>query len=253
MDLFHYDDIRTLNETELQVYNYIAAHPGQAADMSIRQLAAAAGVSTTTLFRFCKKVGCAGFQELKYRLKRTQEAPHPHVSWPYPQDSHQVVHFLQQLEKNTAMQQSIAQAAEILASAQLIYLLGIGSSGALADYGARYFANLGLPAVARTDPFFPKPQRDLSHCAVTALSVSGETTELNRQVLDYKELGACIISITNTSVCHLATLSDLNLNYYMPALYTSPAMGPHNLTTQLPVIYLLETLARQAAVPASSL
>ena len=246
MPLFEYDQIVSLNERELHVCNYVTSHTAQVEKMSIRQLADATGVSTTTIFRFCSKVGCEGFQELKYKLKRYRERL-PVNNWHIPQDSAQVLQFLPGLEVNTEMQRHLQEAAEACAKAKNIICMGVGSGICLAEYGARYFANLRLPAFAISDPFYPKPVRDMTGEVLIALSVSGETEQIIYQANDYRAMGATVISITNAPTCRLAALSDININYYMPVFYAPQNMGPHNLTTQLPVIYLLETLARQAA------
>lgn len=246
MPLFDYEQLENLLESELRVYSYVTAHLNEASDMSIRQLSEAVGVSTTTILRFCTKTGCDGFQELKYRLKRYQEAERT-LNWQYPQDYQQVAAFLNSLAQNTDMKGKMRQAAQWIASAREVHFVGVGTSGCLSSYGARYFANLRLPATIVPDPFYPKPVRDMDKELLIALSTSGETEETIIQANDYKLVHAKVISITNTSACRLANISDLNLNYYMPAFYAPSQMGPHNLTTQLPVIYLLETLARQAA------
>ena len=80
-----------------------------------------------------------------------------------------------------------------------------------------------------------------------ALSVSGKTQEVIRHATNYRAVGAKVISITNTAGCPLAALSDININYYMPMFYAPASMGPQNLTTQLPVVYLLESIARFTA------
>lgn len=248
MSLFDFEQLSNLLESELRVYNYVTTHIDETSDMSIRQLSEAVGVSTTTILRFCTKTGCDGFQELKYRLKRYQETKHA-LDWqyPYPQDYQQVAAFLNSLTQNTDMEEKMRQATRWIAGAREIYFIGVGTSGCLSSYGARYFANLRLAANVITDPFYPKPVRDMNGELLIALSTSGETEEIIIQVNDYKMVHAKVISITNTATCRLANISDLNLNYYMPVFYVPPQMGPHNLTTQLPVIYLLETLARQAA------
>lgn len=56
---FTYTQVSSLNETEAQVYNYVM-------DESICELAHDTHVSTATVIRFCKKMGCSGFLELKY-------------------------------------------------------------------------------------------------------------------------------------------------------------------------------------------
>lgn len=246
MPLFEYEQLRNLNERETMVCNYVTSYGAQVEEMSIRELADATGVSTTTIFRFCTKVGCEGFQELKFKLRQYREQDSD-TAWCIPQDGVQVLQFFQGMEKNEAMQKRLRQAAACVSKARGVYFIGVGSSASLAEYGARYFANLRLPAVSVVDPFYPKPVRNMTGDVLIALSVSGETEQIIYQSNDYRGAGASIISITNTGACRLASLSDINLNYYMPVFYSPQYMGPHNLTTQLPVIYLLETIARQAA------
>ena len=51
------------------VYTYVSKHKNQVMYMTIRELAEAAGVSTTTVLRFCKKMGCDGYSEFRIRFK----------------------------------------------------------------------------------------------------------------------------------------------------------------------------------------
>ncbi|MDF9298171.1 hypothetical protein P5F23_14470 [Geobacillus stearothermophilus] len=57
----------------------------------------------------------------------------------------------------------------------------------------------------------------------------------------FKENGSTIISITNRKHCTLANISDYNLTYYT----TPERIGQTDVTTQLPVVYLLERLAKE--------
>ena len=57
------------------------------------------------------------------------------------------------------------------------------------------------------------------------------------------ERGAKIISITNTDQCTVAKMSDINFPYYMPLAYSIQDSGIRTaLTTQIPVVFLLEAL-----------
>ena len=69
MELFTPQQIKNLNELELLVYQYIIEHPNTVPFMRIRELAAKAHVSTTTVLHFCKKVGCDGYAQFKWKLK----------------------------------------------------------------------------------------------------------------------------------------------------------------------------------------
>lgn len=124
---------------------------------------------------------------------------------------------------------------------------GIGTSGTLGTYGARYFSNLQFNAYAITDPFIPVPTRGLDTTLVIALSVSGETVEIIKQIEDFKRYGAKILSVTNDQHSTIAQMADFNISYYMPEVTgPDPTEEFINLTTQIPVIALLEILAHQA-------
>lgn len=67
--MFTHKAIAELNALELMVYTYVSKHKNQVMYMTIRELAEAAGVSTTTVLRFCKKMGCDGYSEFRIRFK----------------------------------------------------------------------------------------------------------------------------------------------------------------------------------------
>ncbi len=70
---FTYSQVESLNETKVYVYNYVVKNTKKVLKESIRELANDTHVSTATVMRFCKKMGCEGFTELKYRLKESEE------------------------------------------------------------------------------------------------------------------------------------------------------------------------------------
>lgn len=67
--MFSVEEIQSLNELELAVYEYVMQHKSVISYMRIRELAAEAHVSTTTVLRFCKKMECDGYAEFKLRMK----------------------------------------------------------------------------------------------------------------------------------------------------------------------------------------
>lgn len=54
-----------------------------------------------------------------------------------------------------AYQEKLENAAVIIARMERIFMVGIGNSGGIASYGARYFSNLGKFALCVSDPFYP--------------------------------------------------------------------------------------------------
>lgn len=240
MNLFQHEQISSLNESELIVYNYVSSHLNEVTGMNIRELAAAAGVSTSSVMRFCHKVGCTGYTEFKYWLRQTvEQQPQANV---YMHSAVPAIHYLQQMSNSPDFSRDLDQAAELCLQAQQVLFIGIGTSGILGQYGARFFSSVGLTAFSVTDPFYPSPTQTMSNTVLVALSVSGETSQMITLLDGYKKKQVKIISLTNTSQSTVARMSDLNFPYYMPLVYAFPKLGGINLTTQLPVIYLLESL-----------
>ena len=60
VSMFTHSAIASLNNLEMMVYNYVIKNRDKVMYMTIRELADAAGVSTTTILRFCRKLNCAG-------------------------------------------------------------------------------------------------------------------------------------------------------------------------------------------------
>ena len=242
MELFRYENVQKLNSSELRVYNYVVAHQEKAARMSIRQMVQETGVSTTTILRFCEKMGLEGYQELKFRLTQRLEQK-PDSTWNAADGWHRMFTYWQQSFDDAENRATVQSAAKLLSKAKAVHFLGVGTSGSLAEYGARYLANMGIASVAVLDPFYPKATFDLTGTVLVVLSVSGETQEALIQVDGYKSHHAQIITITNTKECSLARLADCSLTYYMPALFPPAGLGPHNITSQVPVVFYLEMLA----------
>lgn len=53
--MFDYEIIKSFNELEMLVYQYVMEHKEEIKYMTIRELAEAVHVSTSTVLRFCKK------------------------------------------------------------------------------------------------------------------------------------------------------------------------------------------------------
>lgn len=59
------------------------------------------------------------------------------------------------LRQISAFEEKLLFAVEHIQKAEKIVFIGMGSSGTLAKYGARYFSNMGHFAVGLEDPLYP--------------------------------------------------------------------------------------------------
>lgn len=241
--MFSHEEIQSLNALEMAVYNYVTKNREKVIYMKIRELAAQAHVSTTTVLHMCKKFGCDGYTEFKLQLKQEMLRDKKDIA---DLDIAALQDFLVRLS-SPAIQEQIDQVVQMLRGAGHILFVGVGTSSILAKYGARYLCNVGYFSTFIDDPFTPinvcmTTQSRFSSVVVVALSVSGETQQVVDMARQLKERGCTLISLTNSASCTLAQISDMNLSYYMADIRID---GFFQLTCQAPVVCLLEMIGRR--------
>ena len=238
VDMFAAEEIQSLNELELGVYQYVTRHWDSVSYMRIRELAAEAHVSTSTILRFCKKMGCDGYAEFKIRIR--EYAGRQSVA-PIPENFSELKAFFDRMETKK-LQRKLESAASLAAKADRVIFIGIGNSGNIAQYGARYFSNLGKFSSYVSDPFYPMGQISVISTAAIVLSVSGESEQVIRIVNELKTAGCHIICITNTEHSTVAKLSDVSLPYYI-TMHRDEAQVDYS--SQVPAVFLVETLGKR--------
>ena len=235
--MFSYEIIQSLNSLELSLYEYIMTNSKKVIYMRIRELADEAHVSTTTILRFCKKLNCEGFSEFKVKFKMyIEENNTKKVS----DDISETINFLKNIEESD-LDKRLDKLCDLVRSANTIVFIGIGSSGILCKYAARYFSAIGKFSFHIDDPFFPKNFKAYGESLVIALSVSGETQTTIENVMRFKEEGYSVASITNSENCTIAKISDLNVPYYVQPVKVNYS----DITTQLPVLYMIERIGNK--------
>ncbi|NBH36251.1 MurR/RpiR family transcriptional regulator [Clostridiaceae bacterium] len=239
--MFGYEVLQSYNELEMLVYNYIMDHKDEVKYMTIRELSDAVHVSTSTIIRFCKKTGCDGYSEFRVQFKLFLKDEHEQNK-KMLQDNvgDEIMYFLHSVT-STEYEESIVRVTEMIQKAKQLIFIGIGTSGILGKYGARYFSNIGKFSQYIEDPYYPIG-KDMEETVVIALSESGETQQTLTLAERFKRHNCKIFSITNGSSCTLAKISDYNLVYFVPKRLVQ---DEYNITTQVPVIYLLETIGRR--------
>ena len=133
--MFSYEVIQSLNDLELSVYNYIVENSHKIIKMKIKDVANEAHVSTTTILRFCKKLGCDGYSEFKVKFKLYLDKK---VENGQKDDLDEIVDSLKKY-KNKEFQDKLHNIVDVIRESKGIIWIGLGNSGALGKYGARYF------------------------------------------------------------------------------------------------------------------
>lgn len=239
--MFNYEILQSYNDLEMLVYNYVMEHKEQVKYMTIRELSEAVHVSTSTIIRFCKKTGCEGYSEFKVQFKLfLKEEKENRTKLMMDSGKDEIMYFLH-TATSTEYEESIVEVTQVVQGAGQLIFVGIGTSGILGKYGARYFSNIGKYSQHIEDPYYPIT-KDMESTVVIALSESGETEQTLKLAERFKRHNCKIISITNGSSSTLAKMSDYNLAYFVSKRLIQ---DEYNITTQIPVLYLLETIARR--------
>lgn len=237
--MFEYEILQSYNDLETLVYSYVMEHKEEVKYMTIRELAEAVHVSTSTVIRFCKKTGCDGYSEFKLKLKQFLKEDQAQKQFK-DRGIDELMYFFHTIT-STEYEEHINKIVWHIKEAKHLIFIGIGTSGILGKYGARYFSNIGKYSQYIEDPYYPI-NADLDATVVIALSESGETQQVVQMAERFKRHNAKIFSITNGKECTLAKLSDYHLSYFAGRHLVH---NEYNITTQVPVIYLLETIGRR--------
>ena len=231
--MFTEEMLGSFNELDYAIYNAVLRSGASLAGMQVKDLADAAHVSTASVVRFCKKVGCNGYTEFKYRYREELQSAAP----PQIFDETEEMRAFLEYSKTPAFGEKINEAFRYLRAATHILFVGVGASGNLASFGARTLCNVGCFSLCIDDPFLPIPKLNGANPVVVAISFSGKTEQTLQMTQRFLENNGTIISITNTDKNPLAKMSDVNIPYFVKDI---PFGDSLNLGTQLPVLYILE-------------
>ncbi len=233
--MFEENIVKEFSGIEHKVFEYVISNIKTVPFMTIRELANAIEVSTTTVLRFVKKSGYQNYNEFKFALKQAnlKEAGRENSY-----DFAEAIDCLNKLSLPYYVEK-YDEAAQYIENTTNIVFLGVGNSGTICHYGARRFTSAGKFAMPINDPYLQL--RGLNRdTLIIVLSVSGETKEIINSVISCKQLGCKIMAITTSERCTLAKLADVSISYYINKNGTKH----FDMTSQIPVIGIIENLAQ---------
>ena len=235
--MFTKEIMETFTELDLSVYDCIVKNRDRVSRMTIKELAKECGASEASISRFCKKCGVNGYSEFKLKYKEYLEGKRDALK----DDGTTELKSFMNTVRSEEFQNSINRAYQYLSGSKCTIFIGIGSSGMLAKYGARYFSNVGLFSLYIDDPWLPVLQNMTENTVTIALSESGMTKQTVQIAMQLQQRGSTLISVTNNANSVLARMADCNISYHV----AEAMVNERNVTTQIPVIYILETLAKK--------
>ena len=151
----------TLNQSEGKVARLVLDYPDEIVNFSISQTAAQAGVSGTTVNRFCRRLMLNGYPDLKIQIAKNLGSGIQYVSSAVTlgdsDETYPLKIFGSAIEQMIIARDSlpiieIAKAIEIFQNAKQIFFIGFGTSAAVATDAEHRFFRFGVPVAATLDP-----------------------------------------------------------------------------------------------------
>lgn len=230
---FTYSQVESLNETEAYVYNYVVKNTKKVLNESIRELANDTHVSTATIMHFCKKMGCEGFTELKYRLKESEEMQETKED----NVADQFGYFIEKIKSSDYLD-SIHRAAEIIKQSDLILTLGIGTTGDFAKYTSRLLSGVGYCCYGVDGAAYPVQRVAEGHQEVIiAFYERIQKKLLFEEIYRYKNKNYMIIMFSNNNMGSMEHLCDEVIHV------SDGSVMLGKIHSGIPMLYAIEKLA----------
>jgi len=241
MSIFEKVDVNSFSSVEVEIYRYIVNNLDKVIFMRVRDIALNANVSSTSVFRFIKKMGFSSFPEFKIYIKNNL------TNRKFPEESHSIsiaqrINDLSMNSFHPDIEYQIVQMAKKIQHADSLIFLGMGASGAIAEYASRKFANLDYFSISFSELTYPFHSilRSYSNNVVVALSVSGETKEMIEALAGIEREASvytyCITAGKNSS---LSRLCDYSIEYFIEEQRKNIF---YDLSSQIPAMLIIETL-----------
>jgi RpiR family carbohydrate utilization transcriptional regulator len=195
-----------LRKSERKVADYILAQPEKAIHMRIVDVAEQANVSEPTVVRFCRAIGCSGFQEFKLLL--AQHAPNTPTFEEFSLNEHDSAREYTIKVFDSAMNtlkkvrdsldiRAIERAVDVLQRARRVEFYGFGASSPVATDAQHKFFRLQISSAAYSDPHIQAMSAMSLEPGdvVVAISQSGRTQALIDAMTLVRESGAIVIGL----------------------------------------------------------
>ncbi|OUS14168.1 transcriptional regulator [Gammaproteobacteria bacterium 53_120_T64] len=208
-----------MRKSERKVGQFVLTQPDEVIRMRIVDLAEQAEVSEPTVVRFCRAVGCDGFQDFKLALAQ-QLASSPSIGQIAVTDSDSTAEYsfkvfdstvdsLLKVRDNLDLEM-LDRAVQALCAAKRVEFYGFGASAAVAFDAQHRFFRLQLATAAYSDPHLQNMSAtSLSpDDVVVAFSQSGRTKALLDSIALVKTRGAKVIALapSQSPVAEAATI-----------------------------------------------
>lgn len=246
----------TFSKGQRLIVKYIEEHPDRVAFMTASKLGAIVGVSESTVVRFATEIGYSGYPALQQamqemirskltsvqRLEMTSRntAADKLLNTVFDQD----IHILRRTKEHTD-QEGFYRAVKALVPVKKIYILGAGSSLAIATFLAHYFEllfeSVHLVEATSEAQIYQQMIRVNKEDAIIAISFPRYSKKAAKALQYASDRGAVTVAITDSEASPLAgCASHLLLARSDMVSFVDSLVGPLSLINALIVTIAIE-------------
>jgi len=234
------EKFETLTKSEKKIGQFILNNKRTIIYGTMETIKKSVDVGDATIVRFSKKLGFAGFNDLKIALAKNELAKNSVNSSRYFYDD--IADHLVNVLKDTASlinADDLNEAVHMLSDSNKMYIFGVGHSGEIGKDFSKMLLRVGLIVQAETDPHFQSQMAAImtKNDLVIGISLSGETKDTYDSLQVARKNGAKVISITNNNLSSIAQISDITLQTSIEEF-----LNGGSLAGQLSQLYVCEVL-----------
>jgi RpiR family carbohydrate utilization transcriptional regulator len=198
-----------LNPSEAKVGRYVLQAPDDVVRQSIAMVAQGSQVSEPTVMRFCRSLGCKGYQDFKLDLAVSLAGDTPYVYTSITQDDStaQMAEKICQYSSNSLRVlyesldiEALKKSIRILNNARRIEIYGSGASGIVALDAQHKLFRTKVPTVAYRDSHLQMMSASSldEECVAIAFSYTGQSLNIIEVAKMASEQGATVIGVTRS-------------------------------------------------------
>lgn len=211
-----------LAAAEQKVAQWVLQHADEVVHMSMAQVARECGVSDTTVLRFCRAAGFQGYTDMKLSIVQDLATPTQLVHDDISEDDDAITIARKVFHSNIQALQdtlevldgdALVRAADMIANADQILIIGVGTSGPIVQDMYHMFFRLGFNVRAQTDSYLQLMEAALVRPGdvVVGISQSGSSTDPVLTLEEAKRNGAGTIVITGNAESPITKFADVTL------------------------------------------
>ena len=209
-----------MGKSEKRIADFLFSHSGEVLPYTITELAERCESSEATIVRFSRRLGFAGFQQLKLALAQQTER---RVTSPDVMRTDTCYEIFEKVcndaylsferTRRTLDAAAMEKASDAIASAERVVLVGLGSSASVASDAANKFLRAGVSSAAYSDTHMQMIAISHlgTHDVAIGISQSGASKDIVEALKMARARGAVTIGITGRDRSPVGRVSDILL------------------------------------------